>query len=219
MLPQLPGLLTRSIPAMVRPRKTSSETRRSRFGRATGDVATPSGGGGASGGWIVVAMLAASTERTTRGMRRTLRISLPWWYLTSTRKGICRAAYMGQYGTARAVRRLGKGQRQPLKSGGVRMRHTITRDGIVAGVLGATAVAVWFLGVDTLHGHPLSTPAGLGEGLLRLFGPPGNEGMLAHVVAYTIFHYFAFILAGLLVSVVVHWAHTSPTVLAGALIL
>jgi len=99
------------------------------------------------------------------------------------------------------------------------MRHTITRDGVVAGVLGATAVAVWFLGVDSLHGHPLSTPAALGEGLIRLFGPPGTEGMLVHVVAYTIFHYFAFILAGLLVSVVVHWAQTSPTVLAGALIL
>ena len=88
------------------------------------------------------------------------------------------------------------------------MRHTIVRDGIVAGVLGATAVAIWFLGVDSLHGHPFATPAALGEGMLRLFGPPGSEGMVAYVVAYTIFHYVAFILAGLLVSVIVHWAHS-----------
>jgi hypothetical protein len=99
------------------------------------------------------------------------------------------------------------------------MRHTIARDGIVAGVLGATAVALWFLGVDSIYAHPLATPAALGRGLLRLFGPPGSEGTMTFVVAYTIFHYAAFIAAGLLVSVVVHWAQTSPTVLAGAMML
>jgi hypothetical protein len=99
------------------------------------------------------------------------------------------------------------------------MRHSIVREGVIAGVLGATAVALWFLGVDTLFATPLATPAGLGRGLLRLFGPPGGEGIITFVVAYTIFHYLAFILAGLVVSVVVHWAQTSPTILAGALIL
>jgi hypothetical protein len=99
------------------------------------------------------------------------------------------------------------------------MKHTIMRDGIVAGVLGATAVALWFLGVDMVYAHPLATPAALGRGLLRVFGPPGNEGMLTFVVAYTIFHYFAFILAGILLSVIVHWAHSQPTVLAGAMML
>ena len=99
------------------------------------------------------------------------------------------------------------------------MRHSIARDGIVAGVLGATAVALWFLGVDMIYATPFTTPAGLGRGLLRLFGPPGNEGTATFVIAYTVFHYFAFILAGLLVSIVVHWAESSPTVLAGALIL
>src|SRR5690242_21299653 len=92
------------------------------------------------------------------------------------------------------------------------MRHTITRDGIVAGVLGATAVALWFLGIDSLYATPFATPAALGRGLLRLFGPPGGEGAVTYVVAYTIFHYFAFILAGLLVSIVVHWAQSSPKI-------
>ena len=99
------------------------------------------------------------------------------------------------------------------------MRHTVMRDGIVAGVLGATAVALWFLGVDMLYAHPLATPAALGRGLLRLFGPPGDEGMLTFVIGYTIFHYFAFIVAGTLLSVIVHWARTQPTVLAGAMML
>ena len=99
------------------------------------------------------------------------------------------------------------------------MRHTIARDGVVAGVLGATAVAVWFLGVDLIYAHAFATPEGLGRGLLRLFGPAGMEGAAVFVVAYTVFHYAAFIGAGLLVSVIVHWAQTTPTVLAGAMML
>jgi hypothetical protein len=99
------------------------------------------------------------------------------------------------------------------------MKHTVMRDGIVAGALGATAVALWFLGVDAVYAHPLATPTALGRGLLRIFGPPGGEGMLTFVVAYTIFHYFAFILAGILLSVIVYWARTQPTVLAGAMML
>jgi hypothetical protein len=55
--------------------------------------------------------------------------------------------------------------------------------------------------------------------LLRVFGPPGNEGELVFVVAYTLFHYAAFIVAGLVVSFIVYWAQTQPTVLAGAMIL
>ena len=99
------------------------------------------------------------------------------------------------------------------------MRHTIMRDGITAGALGATAVAVWFLGVDMLYAHALATPEALGRGLLRLFGPPGMEGRMVFVVGYTVFHYIAFIATGLLISVIVHWAQSAPTVLAGAMML
>ena len=99
------------------------------------------------------------------------------------------------------------------------MRKALVRDGVIAGVLGATAVALWFLGLDMIYSHAFATPAGLGRGLLRVFGPPGSEGDMAFVVAYTIFHYAAFIAAGLLVSVIVHWAQSSPTVLAGAMML
>ena len=42
---------------------------------------------------------------------------------------------------------------------------------------------------------------------------------MVFVAVYTIFHYAAFIGAGLLISVIVHWAQTAPTVLAGAMIL
>ena len=99
------------------------------------------------------------------------------------------------------------------------MRRSIVRDGVVAGILGATAVAVWLLGVDMLYAHAFATPEALGRGVLRLFGPPGTEGPMVFVVVYTIFHYASFIAAGLLVSVIVHWAQTAPTVLAGAMML
>ncbi|MES2178826.1 MAG: hypothetical protein V4550_13275 [Gemmatimonadota bacterium] len=99
------------------------------------------------------------------------------------------------------------------------MRHQIVRDGIVAGILGATAVAVWFLGVDLVYAQAFATPTALGRGLLRVLGPAGSEGPMTFVVAYTIFHYVAFIAAGLLVSVIVHWAQSQPTVLAGAMML
>ena len=99
------------------------------------------------------------------------------------------------------------------------MRHTIVRDGIVAGVLGATAVAVWFLGLDMIYSRPFATPAALGQGLLGVLGPKGSEGTATFVIVYTLFHFVAFIGVGLLVSLIVHVARTEPSVLAGALML
>ena len=99
------------------------------------------------------------------------------------------------------------------------MRHTIARDGIVAGILGATAVALWFLGLDMIYRHAFATPEALGRGLLRILGPRGSEGAAVFVTVYTIFHYAAFIAAGLLVAVIVHFAEREPGVLAGAMML
>jgi hypothetical protein len=99
------------------------------------------------------------------------------------------------------------------------MRHTIARDGIVAGILGATAVALWFLGLDIIYRHAFATPEALGRGLLRILGPQGSEGSAVFVMVYTIFHFAAFILAGLLVAVIVHFAEREPGVLAGAMML
>jgi hypothetical protein len=99
------------------------------------------------------------------------------------------------------------------------MRHTIARDGIVAGILGATAVALWFLGLDMIYRHAFATPEALGRGLLRILGPQGAEGSAVFVLVYTLFHYVAFIAAGMLVAVIVHFAEREPGVLAGAMML
>ena len=53
-------------------------------------------------------------------------------------------------------------------------QHRTLREGLTAGVLGATAVAVWFLILDTIAGRPFATPSMLGASLATLFGAPGT---------------------------------------------
>ena len=97
-------------------------------------------------------------------------------------------------------------------------QHSIVREGLIAGFLGATAVAVWFFVVDLIGGRPLFTPNVLGVGLLSVFGR-SPEAPVVNVIAYTIFHYAAFTLVGMLAVVLVHAGERMPSVLAGSMIL
>ena len=100
----------------------------------------------------------------------------------------------------------------------MRTGHSIVREGLVAGFLGATAVAVWFFVVDLIGGRPLFTPNILGEGLLSVFGR-SPEPRALNIIGYTIFHYAAFTLVGMLAVVLVHAGERIPSVLAGSMIL
>lgn len=91
--------------------------------------------------------------------------------------------------------------------------HSLAREGLVAGFLGATSVALWFLIVDSVAGRPLHTPALLGLGLFSIFGPASGDSVMATVLGYTIFHYAAFTLAGIIAVMVVHRAEQEPSVL------
>jgi hypothetical protein len=91
--------------------------------------------------------------------------------------------------------------------------HSLAREGLIAGIIGATVVAVWFLLVDTIAGHPLYTPKLLGAGLFSILGDTTRDSAAAHIIGYTVFHYLAFILGGTVVSFVVHKAETEPSVL------
>ena len=99
------------------------------------------------------------------------------------------------------------------------VHHSAVREGVIAGVLGATVVAVWFLGVDVIAGHPLRTPELLGRALISVLGPLGGEGMLTYVAVYTVFHYAMFALVGTLAALAIHWSEREPSVLAGFAIL
>ena len=100
----------------------------------------------------------------------------------------------------------------------MRTGHSIVREGLIAGFLGATAVAVWFFVVDLIGGRPLFTPNTLGEGLLSVFGR-SPESRVVNIIAYTIFHYAAFTLVGMLAVVLIHTGERIPSVLAGSMIL
>src|SRR5687768_6418791 len=71
-------------------------------------------------------------------------------------------------------------------------RHDAVREGLIAGVLGATSVALWFLILDVIAGRAFHTPAILGTALLGVLGPAGSEGAVTHVIVYTLFHYAIF---------------------------
>jgi hypothetical protein len=91
----------------------------------------------------------------------------------------------------------------------------LLREGIWVGFVGATAVALWFLLVDTLAGQPLQTPAALGGALFRL--PAAAVG--ATLLAYTAFHYVAFFGVGVLAAYSTRLAERHPHVLAFFLLL
>lgn len=80
----------------------------------------------------------------------------------------------------------------------------VLREGIVAGLLGAAVVAVWFLVIDSIQGHPLRTPQLLGAAFLR-FWPAGPL-----VLKYTIVHGLAFVLFGIVASVLIAGAEREP---------
>ena len=98
--------------------------------------------------------------------------------------------------------------------------HNTVREGIYAGLLSATAIAVWLFIVDSIERQPFFTPNALGSGMLRFLGAPRMSDTVAmHVGFYTVFHYVAFAIIGVIVAWVVHQARRSPAILAGFLIM
>jgi len=98
------------------------------------------------------------------------------------------------------------------------VRHSILRDGLIAGALGATSVAVLFFFVDLIAGQPLATPFMLARGFLGLLDVGWTNKLLV-VAVYTVFHYAAFVAVGSLAAGIIHWAEKVPSVLAGAFVL
>ena len=97
--------------------------------------------------------------------------------------------------------------------------HNTIREGILAGILSATVIAVWLFIVDSIAGHPLFTPSVLGRGLIGVFGVRIGDSAVNYVGIYTLFHYAAFALIGIGVAKIVHEARRTPAVLAGFLII
>ena len=99
-------------------------------------------------------------------------------------------------------------------------RHNTVREGIYAGFIGATVIVLWFAIIDIAAAHPFHTPDILGAGLLSVLGKPAMmpDTTMVRVVIYTIFHYAAFALVGIILASIVHQSARTPAILAGALI-
>lgn len=99
--------------------------------------------------------------------------------------------------------------------------HNFLREGAITGFIGATAIAVWFLLVDTIAGHPFATPIFLGKGVVSVLGKSMNmmgDTAFTQVLGYTVFHYVAFVIVGIVLTVIVHQAERTPGILAGLLV-
>lgn len=73
-------------------------------------------------------------------------------------------------------------------------------EGIVAGIIGAATIAIWFLILDIMNGRPLYTPTVLGTALFRrgegLASPESLQVSLEMVLMYTWVHGLAFCVIG-----------------------
>jgi hypothetical protein len=102
------------------------------------------------------------------------------------------------------------------RSESVPYSERVLREGVVAGLIGAATVAVWFLVLDFARGKPLWTPTLLGSAVLYgIDSPAGLEPALAPVLGYTLLHGLAFVAFGVIAtSLVVLSEHEPPVFVA-----
>jgi len=90
----------------------------------------------------------------------------------------------------------------------------IAREGLVSGLLGAGAVALWFLLYDVAAGIPLRTPSLLGAVLFHGLRDPSALVITAPIVAeYTAVHGLAFVLFGWVAAALLALADRDPRLL------
>lgn len=94
-------------------------------------------------------------------------------------------------------------------------RSTFVREGVSAGLIGATAIAAWFGILDAFAGNLLGTPKMLGASLATLFSANAAPVGATSFVLYTVFHFAMFIGIGLLFAWVVSVAERTPSAMIG----
>jgi hypothetical protein len=86
------------------------------------------------------------------------------------------------------------------------------REGIIAGLIGAAVVAVWFLIYDAARGRPLRTPALLGAATFQGVTDPAAVPVTTHlVVEYTVLHGVVFAMIGVLIAYLIVSAQREPS--------
>lgn len=104
--------------------------------------------------------------------------------------------------------------------GGMSEERPVLRDGVIAGLIGATVVALWFLVFDIARGRPLLTPALLGSAVFQgLTDPAAVTISPGPVILYTILHGVAFIGFGVVAASLILAAEREPSLLVAFVIL
>ena len=92
--------------------------------------------------------------------------------------------------------------------------RSVVYEGLMTGLIGAGAVAAWFLVVDTVSGRPFFTPAVLGSAMF--FGLREASAVtigVQAVAAYTVVHVIAFFAMGIVVAALLAELRKTPHVL------
>src|SRR6266540_5757571 len=108
--------------------------------------------------------------------------------------------------------------RSPVSAGGPDRRVSMAsnsryvREGVIAGIIGAAIVAVWFLIYDAASGRSFRTPALLGAATFRGVRDPADVPTAAHlVVQYTVLHGVVFAMIGVLIAYLIVSAQRQPS--------
>ena len=89
--------------------------------------------------------------------------------------------------------------------------RSLVEEGVLCGIIGAAAVAVFFLFIDSLQAHPLWTPSLLGSVLFLGQKVTDVAGVsYTMVFAYTGLHVLLFLLAGVVVAWMVSQFERNP---------
>ena len=96
----------------------------------------------------------------------------------------------------------------------------VYQEGIVASVIGAATVAIWFLVIDTIAGRPLSTPTLLGAALFHRGAAVAVPTFsLEMVLMFTWVHGLVFVLLGGIAAWLLAQAERHPSFGFGVLML
>lgn len=96
------------------------------------------------------------------------------------------------------------------------IRSRVLSEGVTAGLVGAVVIAVYFAVLDAIRGDMFATPILLGSALASLFLDPATiPSPAAAFVLYTLFHFAAFVLVGLIFAWVANAAERTPSALIG----
>jgi hypothetical protein len=90
----------------------------------------------------------------------------------------------------------------------------ILREGFIAGLIGATAVALWFLVVDVIAGRPFFTPAMLSSAVFWNATDPSQVVIaFSRIVPYTMIHVSAFVVVGCIAAALAAEVEVAPPTL------